>query len=223
MAAGTADSSEYGLKRRPWTRTIQFMKDDAVIARALADAQQALQALRDDPAALAAIDAFVARAAGTLSAGRRLLACGNGGSMCDAMHFAQEWTGRFRDDRRALPAHAFSDAGLLTNVANDYGYEQVFARIVAGQGQSGDLLVVLSTSGDSPNLLRAAEQARSMDICVVGLLGRGGGKLAPLCDVPIIVPGAETSDRIQEVHIKILHAVIEAVERRLFPDNYSQT
>lgn len=199
------------------------MAQDDVIARAFADAQQTLDALRADPVQMAAIDRFVARAAGTLSSNHRLLACGNGGSMCDAMHFAQEWTGRFRSDRRALPALAFSDPGLLTNIANDYGYEEVFARIVAGQGQAGDLLVLLSTSGDSPNLLRAAEQARAMDIEVVGLLGRGGGKLAPLCDVPIIVPLAETSDRIQEVHIKILHAAIEAVERQLFPGNYPRT
>jgi D-sedoheptulose 7-phosphate isomerase len=150
------------------------------------------------------------------------MACGNGGSMCDAMHFAEEWTGRFRDDRAALSALAFSDPAQLSCIANDFGYEEVFARQVAAHGKGGDLLLAISTGGDSPNILRALEEARANGVHTVGLLGNGGGKALALCDVGVVVPHATTSDRIQELHIKIIHVVIEAVERRLFPSNYSE-
>ena len=156
-----------------------------------------------------------------LSDGKKLLACGNGGSMCDAMHFAEEWTGRFRGDRDPLPALAFSDPAQLTCIANDFGFDEVFARQVAAHGREGDLLVVLSTSGESPNILRALEEARARGVKTIGLLGKGGGAALTLSDVAIVVPSATTSDRIQELHINVLHAVIEAVERRLFPDNYA--
>src|SRR5262245_665038 len=148
------------------------------------------------------------------------MSCGNGGSMCDAMHFADEWTGRFRKDRAAVPAIAFSDPSQLSCIANDFGYEAVFARSVEAYGRKGDLLVAITTSGDSPNVLRAIETARKMEISTVGLLGKGGGKARGLVDVPIVVPLATTSDRIQEVHIKVLHIAIEGVERELFPGNY---
>lgn len=173
-----------------------------------------------DPANLAAVERFAALAEDTLRSGGKLLACGNGGSMSDAMHFVEEWTGRFRSDRSALPAIAFSDPTQLTCIANDFGYDAVFARQVEAVGREGDLLVALSTSGNSPNVLRAVEAAKSRGITTVGLLGKGGGRLAPLVDLPIVVPLATTSDRIQEVHIQILHITIEAVERRLHPENY---
>jgi len=182
---------------------------------ALDDAARALDALRRDDDCRVAIASFAERARDTLASGGRLYACGNGGSMCDAMHFAQEWTGRFRNDRAPLPAMAFSDPGLLSGIANDYGYEEVFARALEGHARPGDLLVLLSTSGDSQNLVRAAERAGSLGIETVALLGRGGGKLAGLVDLPIIVPEAHTADRVQELHIKILHAVIEATESSL--------
>ena len=158
----------------------------------------------------------------TLQSGGRLLSCGNGGSMCDAMHFAEEWTGRFRRDRSALPALAFSDPSQLTCIANDFGYDEVFARQVEANGRAGDLLVAISTSGNSPNVLRAVEAAREREITTVGLLGKGGGALLERVDIPIVVPRAETSDRIQEIHIKVLHIAIEAVERRMFPENYAE-
>jgi D-sedoheptulose 7-phosphate isomerase len=141
--------------------------------------------------------------------------------MCDAMHFAEEWTGRFRRDRPALPALAFSDAAHMTCIANDFGYEQVFARMVDAYGQPGDTLLAISTSGNSPNVLAACRAAKAKGVTVVGLLGKGGGPMKALCDVAIVVPVATTSDRIQEIHIKVIHAVIEAVERRLFPANYA--
>ncbi|HVS17596.1 MAG TPA: SIS domain-containing protein [Planctomycetota bacterium] len=184
---------------------------------------EALATLREflaSPRGLPAVDEFVEAAARTLQSGGKLMACGNGGSMCDAMHFVEEWTGRFRRDRDALPAVAFSDPSQLTCIANDFGFDEVFARQVQAIGREGDLLVAISTSGNSPNVIRAVEEARKQGIVTVGLLGKGGGKLAELVDVSIVVPRAETSDRIQEVHIKVLHIAIEAVERRLFPANY---
>lgn len=184
------------------------------------EAARTLQAFRDDPDCLEQVDRFARAAHVTLKNGGKLMSCGNGGSMCDAMHFAEEWTGRFRGNRAALPAIAFSDPSQLTCIANDFGFDEVFARSVEAYGRPGDLLVAISTSGNSPNILRAVEVARERKIQVVGLLGKGGGKLREHVDIPIIVPLAETSDRIQEVHIKVLHIAIEAVERLMFPDNY---
>jgi D-sedoheptulose 7-phosphate isomerase len=184
------------------------------------EALATLQAFLAAPAALDGVRRFADAARATLERGGLLMACGNGGSMCDAMHFAEEWTGRFRGDRRALPALAFSDPSQLTCIANDFGYDEVFARQVEAHGKPGDLLVLISTSGNSPNMLRAAEVARRREVATVGLLGKGGGKLGAAVDVPIVVPLATTSDRIQELHIKVLHIVIEAVERGLFPENY---
>jgi D-sedoheptulose 7-phosphate isomerase len=190
------------------------------IRAAFDDAAATLQAFLASDDGLAGVARFADDAAVTLERGNKLMACGNGGSMCDAMHFAEEWTGRFRRDRRALPAIAFSDPSQLTCIANDFGYDAVFARSVEAYGVEGDLLVAISTSGSSPNVVKAVEAARAGGIHTVGLLGKGGGKLRALVDVPIVVPRAESSDRIQEVHIKVLHIVIEAVERRLFPDHY---
>ena len=190
------------------------------IRAAFDDAAATLQAFLASDDGLAGVARFADVAAATLERGNKLMACGNGGSMCDAMHFAEEWTGRFRRDRRALPAIAFSDPSQLTCIANDFGYDAVFARSVEAYGVEGDLLVAISTSGSSPNVVKAVEAARAGGIHTVGLLGKGGGKLRALVDVPIVVPRAESSDRIQEVHIKVLHIVIEAVERRLFPDHY---
>jgi D-sedoheptulose 7-phosphate isomerase len=185
------------------------------------EAAATLRAFLDDPACLAAVRGFVRASASVLRNGKKLMACGNGGSMCDAMHFAEEWTGRFRRDRSALPALAFSDPSQLTCIANDFGFDEVFARAVEAYGQEGDLLVALSTSGNSPNVRKAVEAARRKRITSVGLLGKGGGELRSQVDIPIVVPRAQTSDRIQEVHIKILHVAIEAVERELFPANYA--
>lgn len=184
------------------------------------EAARTLEAFLAEPDCLEGVRRFVEEAAQCLERGGLLMSCGNGGSMCDAMHFAEEWTGRFRSDRSPLPALAFSDPSHLTCIANDFGYDEVFARLVAAYGKPGDLLVALSTSGNSPNILRACQVARERGVRTVGLLGKGGGKVRNLVDVPIVVPRAQTSDRIQEVHIKIVHIAIEAVERRRFPENY---
>ncbi len=190
------------------------------IRASFVEAQKTLDAFLSDPVHLASVQQFAEAAGATLKAGGLLMSCGNGGSMCDAMHFAEEWTGRFRGNRSALSAIAFSDPSQLTCIANDFGYDEVFARSVEAYGKKGDLLVAISTSGNSPNILRAVEVAKERGITVVGLLGKGGGKLKDQVDIPIIVPVADTSDRIQEIHIKVLHIAIEAVERAMFPENY---
>lgn len=183
-------------------------------------AARTLEAFLADEGNLVAVERFAALCQGTLERGGKLMSCGNGGSMCDAMHFAEEWTGRFRGNRSALPAIAFSDPSQLTCIANDFGYDEVFARSVEAYGKEGDVLVCMSTSGNSPNAIRAIEQARSMGVHTVALLGKGGGKMKDMADIAIVVPEATTSDRIQEIHIKVLHIAIEAVERSLFPENY---
>lgn len=191
------------------------------IRAAFDDSLATLQAFLAEPKSLDAVRRFADAAKATLQRGGLLMACGNGGSMCDAMHFAEEWTGRFRKDRSALAAVAFSDPSQLTCIANDFGFDEVFARQVEALGKPGDLLVLMSTSGNSPNCLRAIEAAKRKGVATVGLLGKGGGKMLGAVDIPIVVPLATTSDRIQEVHIKILHIAIEAVERALFPANYA--
>ncbi len=146
-----------------------------------------------------------------LTGGHKLLACGNGGSHADAIHFCEEWTGRFKADRKPYPALALGEAAHITCTANDYGFDQVFARGVAAFGSRGDILFLLSTSGKSKNLLEAAKVAKGSGVTSIALLGRGGGPLAEIVDLPIVFPG-ESSDRIQELHMLSLHALIEAVE-----------
>lgn len=187
---------------------------ERLIDRALVDAAGVIEGLRRDALALAACARGAERLASCLRAGNKVLICGNGGSMADAMHFAEELTGRFRKDRPALAAMACSDPTHLTCVANDYGFEQVFSRWVEGVGRAGDCLIVLSTSGNSANIARAVDAARGRGIGTIGLLGRGGGGLAGACDVELVVPGV-TSDRIQELHMLILHAWVEAIEGAL--------
>ena len=147
------------------------------------------------------------------------LTCGNGGSACDAMHYAEELTGRFRKDRAALAAISLTEVSHITCVANDFGFEYIFSRGIEALGKEGDYLIAISTSGNSPNVIKAVETARKMGILTIGLLGKDGGKLKDLTDYSFIVK-AETSDRIQEVHILIIHTIIEGIERILFSENY---
>ena len=151
--------------------------------------------------------------------GGKVLIAGNGGSNCDALHFAEEFTGRFRSNRRALPAIAISDSSHITCVGNDYGFDYIFSRGVEAYGKDGDMFIGISTSGNSTNIIKAVEAAKEMGIKTVGLLGKDGGKLKGMCDYEFIIPGI-TSDRIQEIHMMILHIIIEGVERIMFPENY---
>ncbi|MFZ1659491.1 MAG: D-sedoheptulose 7-phosphate isomerase [Flavobacteriales bacterium] len=177
------------------------------------EAADILERFRSDPSNIEAVERAGDLMVASLKADGKLISCGNGGSMCDAMHFAEELTGKFRDDRPAIAAISISDPSHLTCVGNDHGFEQVFARFVQAHGKQGDVLLAISTSGNSPNVLRAAEAAKKQGVKVVGLTGKDGGKLAPLCDVEVRVPHNGYADRVQEVHIKVIHALIDHIER----------
>jgi D-sedoheptulose 7-phosphate isomerase len=186
----------------------------------LAEARSALEALLANEPMLKAIDAAGGLLAQTFAAGGKAYSCGNGGSMCDAMHFAEELTGRFREDRPGYAAVAISDPGHLTCVANDYGYEQVFARYLRAHGRAGDVLLAISTSGGSRNVLAAAQAARELGLRTIALTGRADTPLGELADIAIVTPAGRYADRVQELHIKVIHMLIELVERRLAPQNY---
>ena len=147
--------------------------------------------------------------------GHKIISCGNGGSMSDAMHFAEELTGRFRDDRPSMSAIAISDPTHITCAANDYGFDYIFSRYLEGVGQAGDVLLAISTSGNSPNIIKAAEVAKQKGIKVIALTGKTGGKLAELVDVEFRIDHLGYSDRIQEMHIKIIHNLIQYIEMRV--------
>ena len=196
------------------------MTDIAVVRAALAEAAAGLERLYGDEATLATIARAGKLLADTFAAGSRAYACGNGGSMCDAMHFAEELTGRFRDNRPGYAALAISDASHLSCVGNDYGYEQVFARFVEAHGRPGDALLAISTSGTSKNVVAAARVAKQLGVRVIALTGRAGTPLAELADIAIVTPAGRYADRVQELHIKVIHILIELVERRLAPGNY---
>ena len=147
--------------------------------------------------------------------GGKIISCGNGGSMTDAMHFAEELTGRFRENRQSIPAIAISDPSFLTCVANDYGFDNVFSRFVEGVGVEGDVLLAISTSGNSVNVIEAVKAAKEKGMFVVALSGETGGKLKAIADVCLCVPHNGYADRIQEIHIKIIHALIHVIEQAL--------
>ncbi|HNR18538.1 MAG TPA: D-sedoheptulose 7-phosphate isomerase [Bacteroidia bacterium] len=145
--------------------------------------------------------------------GNKVISCGNGGSMCDAMHFAEELSGRFRNDRKALPAVSISDASHISCVGNDYGYDKVFSRYIEALGNNGDVLLAISTSGNSKNVIEAIHAAKQKGMNVIALTGKDGGKIKDLCDVEIRAPFSEYADRAQEIHIKVIHCLIEYVEQ----------
>ena len=189
------------------------------IADSLLDAQNVLNSFVTNKNNLHNIDSAIALMVESYKNNGRLFSCGNGGSMCDAMHFAEELTGRFRKERAPLAAMAINDPSHLTCVSNDYGYDYVFSRYLEAWGNNGDVLLAISTSGNSKNVLLAVEAAKQKKMRVVGLLGKGGGALKDLVDIAIVVD-SKISDRIQEVHIKCIHIFIEGIERNLFPENY---
>ena len=192
------------------------------IRSTLLAARGALDALLADESALLRIDEATRLMIRALEGGGRILACGNGGSMCDAMHFAEELTGRYRKNRPALSAIAISDPGHISCVANDFGYDQVFARYVESHGRKGDALLAISTSGRSASVLNAANAARALGMGVIALTGRPGSELEGLAEVCVCCPGGPFADRAQELHIKVIHILIESIERRFYPENYTE-
>jgi len=185
------------------------------ILLAVEDAIRATSLLKE-PEVLLFIEKAAACIASCFRNRGKLLIAGNGGSLCDAMHFAEEFTGQFRKLRPALPAIALADPGHLTCVSNDMGFESVFARSVDALGNSGDILIVLTTSGNSSNLTRAVEAAKRKGLTTIGFLGKTGGKLKGVCDLEWIVSGFAFSDRVQEVHMAAIHIIIEMVEKHLY-------
>ncbi len=179
------------------------------------EAKQLLDQFIEDENNLQLIGAAASIMTEAVRDGGKVISCGNGGSMCDAMHFAEEMTGRFRENRKALPAISISDASHISCVGNDYGYDEIFSRYVDSLGQSDDVLLAISTSGNSQNVIKAAKVAKEKGIKVIGLTGKDGGKLAELCDVEIRVPHMGYADRIQEIHIKVLHSFIHYIEENL--------
>lgn len=186
-----------------------------IITDGLAEAKSELDAFINDPLTAPSIMEAANLMATCLTQGGKIISCGNGGSLCDATHFAEELTGRFRDDRRPLPAMAINDPAYITCVGNDYSFEDVFSRWVEAFGKTGDILLAISTSGSSKNILKAAAAARRLGMKVVALTSKKGKSLAELADVVVAAPDAPHSDRIQEIHIKVIHILIQSIESLL--------
>jgi D-sedoheptulose 7-phosphate isomerase len=191
------------------------MSAEDLIKAELSSAAAVLEIFRNEPAVISSISEAAALFSDALRNGNKAISCGNGGSMCDAMHFAEELTGRYRENRRGLAAISISDPSHMTCVGNDFGFDAVFSRYIEAVGRAGDVLLAISTSGNSLNILAAAEQARAQGIKVVALTGKGGGKLKGLADVVVNVAHDGYADRIQEIHIKVIHILILLIEKEL--------
>lgn len=186
-----------------------------LISNNLSESRRMLEDFMKNPAALTNIEQGANLMSKALLGGKKIIACGNGGSMSDAMHFAEELTGRFRKNRISLPAIAISDPSFITCAANDFGYDHVFSRFIAGMGNEGDVLLAISTSGNSANVLQAVAEAKNKKMHCIALTGKSGGQLAPQCDVSVIAPDCEWADRVQEIHIKVIHCFIDCIEHQL--------
>ena len=180
------------------------------------EAQEVLTSFISDDANILAIENAGALIVNSFRQKGKLMSCGNGGSMCDAMHFAEELSCRFRNNRPSLPAMAISDPSYISCVINDYGADAVFSRFIEGMGFSGDVLIAISTSGNSKNVINAAQTAKAKGMMVIALTGKTGGELAALADVEIRAPHSEYADRVQEIHIKVIHSLIHYIELNMF-------
>ncbi|MDN4164652.1 D-sedoheptulose 7-phosphate isomerase [Cytophagales bacterium LB-30] len=185
------------------------------IKKELEEAADLLQRVMSDEALLANIEKAADLLSGQMKKGNKVISCGNGGSHCDAMHFAEELSGRYRENRKALPAICISDVSHISCVGNDYGFDYIFSRFIEGLGQAGDVLLGISTSGNSANVIEAVKAARNKNMLVVLLTGKDGGKLAGQADVELRVPHFGYADRIQEIHIKIIHILILLIEKQM--------
>ena len=184
-----------------------------IISQELNEARIVLQNFLSNEKNIADVEAAARLMADSIQNGGKILSCGNGGSHCDAMHFAEELSGRYRENRRALPAIAISDVSHISCVSNDFGYEYIFSRFIEGLGNQGDVLLGISTSGNSGNIINAVEAARLKGMKVIILSGKDGGKLADKADVEVRVPHFGYADRIQEIHIKVIHILILLIEK----------
>jgi len=191
------------------------------IEASLQEAQTGLAALLANEKTLGQIAAAAKQLVDSLSQGGKAFSCGNGGSMCDAMHFAEELTGRYRNNRKGIAAVAISDPSHISCVANDFGYEYIFSRYIESHGKSKDVLVALSTSGSSKNIIEAVKAAKLMGVTSIVLTGRPNSPLEEMADICICTPAGDYADRVQELHIKVLHIFIELIEREMCPDNYA--
>lgn len=187
----------------------------SIIREHLTQAHDLLSVVLKDENFLHSVDAATAAMINSLKNQGGIYSCGNGGSMCDAMHFAEELSGRYRNDRPAYRAMSISDPSHMSCVGNDYGFDFVFSRFIEGVGRPGDVLLGITTSGNSKNILLAAKAAKQKGMTVIGLTGKNGGQMAELCDIEIRVPWLEYADRIQEIHIKVIHALIAGIEKGL--------
>ena len=192
---------------------------DQILKQSFLEEYEVLGAFIKDEKNFETIGKIATELADAYKNGKKSLIAGNGGSNCDAMHFAEEFTGRFRKERPALPSISISDSSHITCVGNDYGFDAIFSKGVEAFGQEGDFFLGLSTSGNSKNIIEAVKVAKEKGLKTVALLGKDGGQLKGMCDYEFII-NAKTSDRVQEVHMMILHIIIEGVERNLFPENY---
>lgn len=186
----------------------------------LVEAQMALTKFINDAEQIANVDHAINILVSSLRTGGHIFSCGNGGSMCDAMHFAEELTGRYRKDRSPLAGVAISDPSHMSCIGNDYGYVEIFERYLQAHARQGDCLVAMTTSGTSKNVLKAVKTAKDMGLKVIVLTGRYNDDLQNMTDVCIVAKAGQWADRVQEMHIKILHIFIEGIERNLFPENY---
>lgn len=187
-----------------------------IVAQNLQEALFLLNEFASNPNNIAAIEKASLMMVNSLTAGGKILSCGNGGSMCDAMHFAEELSGRFRDNRKALAAISISDTSHISCVANDYGYDYIFSRYIEALGQKGDILLAISTSGNSKNVINAILAAKEKGMLTVALTGKDGGAMANICDVEIRAPKSQYADRAQEIHIKVIHSFIHCIEEAMF-------
>lgn len=191
------------------------MTEQQLIEQELREASSVLDAFLKNPRTTSRISAAADLMASAIKAGSKIISCGNGGSHCDAMHFAEELTGKYREPRKAIPALCISDPSHISCVSNDYGYDFIFSRYLEALGNKDDVLLAISTSGRSANVIKAAETAKQKGMKVVALTGKDGGPLAALADVEIRVPHGGFADRIQEIHIKVIHILILLIEKKV--------
>ena len=186
-----------------------------IIEKELQEAQQLLSTFMGDSKQIETISKIADVMTQVIENGGKIITCGNGGSNCDAMHFAEELTGRYRNNRKSLPAVAISDAAHLTCVGNDYGFEFIFSRFIEGMGNNGDVLLAISTSGNSMNIINAVKAAKEKNMKTIVLTGKDGGQLINMADMISVVPYFGFADRIQEIHIKIIHVIILLIEQKM--------